>query len=341
MAEGLRRWGRRGLAGAAMAVGAVLILLGAGFVALSVNSFGTPSPVARSAGHDAEWLGHAWVDGRKGPSDVDALARELRNTGIRDLFVHSGPFRDDGTLDPALRPKARWLVAALHTALPGVRVQAWLGAHPAPDALHLYSATTRANLVASVAQVLDDGFDGVQYDFEPLDDANQDLLTLLHTTHELTQQRHKLLSLSASHTAPLPGMASAVRLVPGQLALWSNGYLHRLALELDQVALMVYDTGLPTQDSYAGYMREATEQALAAVPADVALFIGVPAYHDDNLSHHADAEVLPAALRGVRLALGDRAPRANFGVALYVDFTATPADWASYRQDWADPAGTP
>ena len=350
MAERARRWGSRVLAGAGMVVGAVLVLLGAGFVALSVNSFGTPSPTAHGTGHDAEWLGHAWVDGRKGQSDVDALARELRPAGpagasagritISDLFVHTGPFRNDGTLDPALRPKARWLVDALHAALPGVRVQAWLGAHPTPGALQLDSATTRANLVASVGQVLDDGFDGVQYDFEPLDDGNQDLVTLLHTTHELTQQRHKVLSLSASHTEPLPGIVAAVRLAPGPLALWSNGYLHRLALELDQVALMVYDTGLPTRDSYAGYTRQVTERALAAVPADVALFIGVPAYHDDNLDHHADAEVIPAALRGVRLALGDRAPRQNFGVALYVDFTATPADWASYHHDWADPAGT-
>jgi hypothetical protein len=322
-----------------MAVGAVLVLLNVGFVALSVNSFGTPSPTARGTGHDAEWLGHAWVDGRKGQSDVDALAREMCSTGISDLFVHSGPFRHDGTLDPALRPKARWLVDALHTALPGVRVQAWLGAHPTPSELHLRSATTRANLVASVAQVLDDDFDGVQYDFEPLDDGNQDLLPLLQTTHELTQQRHKVLSLAASYTEPLPGMAAVVRLAPGRLALWSNGYLHRLALELDQIALMVYDTGLPTRDSYAGYTRHATERALAAVPADVALFIGVPAYHEDNLRHHPNAEVLPAALRGVRLALGDRPPRPNFGVALYVDFAATPADWASYRHDWADLAG--
>ena len=34
----------------------------------------------------------------------------VRSTGIRDLFVHCGPLADDGTLNPARRPKARWLV---------------------------------------------------------------------------------------------------------------------------------------------------------------------------------------------------------------------------------------
>jgi hypothetical protein len=40
------------------------------------------------------------------------------------------------------------------------------------------------------------------------------------------------------------------------------------------------------------------------------------------------------ALRGIRLALGSTAR--PVGVAIYVDFTATEADWASYRAGWAD-----
>jgi hypothetical protein len=47
---------------------------------------------------------------------------------------------------------------------------------------------------------------------------------------------------------------------------------------------------------------------------------------------------MPAALRGVRLALGAHPRRGEFGVAVCVDFTATEADWASYHRDWADAA---
>ena len=35
------------------------------------------------------------------------------------------------------------------------------------------------------------------------------------------------------------------------------------------------------------------------------------------------------------MALGDHPARREFGVALYVDFAATPADWAGYRRDWS------
>lgn len=322
----------------AAASGCLAVLLTAGWVALIAEDSGTPSAAAHGTGHDAEWLGHAWVDGRKGQSDVDVLAAAVHGTGIHDLFVHSGPFRDDGTLDPDLRPRARWLVGVLHAALPGVRVQAWLGAHPVPGQLHLDSPTTRAHLLAAVDQILDDGFDGVHYDFEPVKDGNPDLATLLAATHRLTRQRHATLSLSASFLAPLPGIAAGAALLPGGLAVWSPGYLHELALQVDQVAVMEYDTTLWTQATYAGYVRRATQLALDAVPADVTLFIGVPAYYDDNLRHHNHAETMPAALRGVRLALGMHPAPRNFGVAVYVDFTATTADWDSYRRDRANTA---
>jgi hypothetical protein len=309
---------------------------GTGYLGLVLADSGAVSPAAHGTGHDAEWLGHAWVDGRKGPADVAALAAALRTTGIHDLFVHSGPLRDDGTLDPALLPRARWLTAALHAAAPAVRVQAWLGAHPVPEHLHLDAPATRANLLASVRQVLADGYAGVHLDFEPVDDGNPDLLAVLHAVHAVTRQQHALLSVSAIHTQPVPGPATLLNLLPGRWVVWSDGYLHRVAGEVDQVALMAYDTGLPTRAGYGGYVRRVTAGALAAVPARVTLFIGVPAYHDRRLTHHEAAETVAAALRGIRLALGAHPPRRDFGVAIYVDFAATPADWASYRRDWAD-----
>jgi hypothetical protein len=310
-------------------------LLGAGWLALAVGGSGSPSAAAHGTRHDAEWLGHAWVDGRKAQADVDALAAQLGGTGVRDLFVHAGPFNDDGTLDPALRPRARWLVRSLHAALPGVRVQAWLGAHPVPGELHLDSATTRAAVLTSVGQVLDDGFDGVHYDFEPVRDGDGDLLTMLRATRPLTRQRHAVLSVSTVHHEPVPGMAACLDALPGDLTLWSGGYLHRVAVEVDQVAVMAYDTALISEATYAGYVRRATESALAAVPPEVALLIGVPAYHDEHPTHHRRAETVAAAVRGVRLALGAHPAPRDFGVAMYVDFAATPADWVSYRRDWA------
>jgi hypothetical protein len=329
-----RRVARRIVIGLIAAIGAVSLLVSTAGIALAMANNGTPSAAAQGTGHDALWLGHAWVDGRKGQSDVDSLATRLRSTGIHDLFVHVGPFNNDGTLDPALRPQARWLIQALHSALPGVRIQAWLGAHPTPEEFQLNSAASRAAVVSSVAQVLDDGFDGVHLDFEPLADGDEDLLSLLRDTHLLTARRGVVLSVSAVRGEPASGVAVCLTALPGRLAIWSGGYLHRVALEVDQVAIMAYDSGLPTRATYGGYVRRSTEIALEAVPASVTLFIGVPAYYDDTLYHHPSVEVIPVALRAVRLAMGSNPVDREFGVAIYVDFTATAEDWASYHDGW-------
>ena len=307
---------------------------------LGTGAAGTPSPAARSTGHDALWLGHAWVDGRRTQSDVDALADQLRSTGIRDLFVHTGPFSDDGSLDPGLRPRARWLTDALHAALPGVRVQAWLGAHPTEEELHLWEPEVRTRLVQSITEVLDDGFDGIHYDFEPVEDGDPHLLAILREPRPVTQSRDALLSISAIHIDPFAGPAALIRRLGLPLSLWSAGYLHEVALLVDQVALMSYDTAMPSEALYCGYMHRSTARALDAVPPEVGLLIGVPAYPPSGIYHRA-AENMETAIRGIRLALGDHPPDREFGIAIYVDFTATDEDWSVYLRDWFVSGRTP
>ncbi len=80
--------------------------------------------------------------------------------------------------------------------------------------------------------------------------------------------------------------------------------------------------------------------ALAAVPPEVTLFIGVPAHQDDHVLHYESAETVAASLRGIRLALADNPTERDFGVAMYVDFAATDSDWASYRSDWLSPTAS-
>jgi hypothetical protein len=182
--------------------------------------------------------------------------------------------------------------------------------------------------------VLDDGFDGVHLDYEPVEDGDPNLIAVLRDAHAVTRARGKVLSVSASLPEPVPGVTSVFAVVPGAQAMWSPDYLHRVASEVDQIAIMMYDSWMVTRATYVGYVRRVTGIALAAVPAGVALLIGVPAYHEANDRHRPGVETVAAALDGVRLALGAKAPDRTFGVALYVDFAATEADWTAYRDDW-------
>lgn len=331
----------RAIAGKIIGLAAVIsLLLGGRWIAFSVQDLGSVSPAARSTGHDALWLGHAWVDGRRGPHDVAALAAQLRGTGIRDLFVHVGPLNEDGSLDPALRPDARWFVGAAHSALPGVRVLAWVGdiVRPRDGGLDLEETPTRQRIVAGVGTVLSDGFDGVHYDFEPIGDADPGYLALLEATHALVRKAGRMLSISAEQVEPVAGGRWALEAVVGHDNWWSSGYLRQIASRVDQVAIMSYDSVLWSASSYSGFVRDETRIALGAVPRHVALLIGVPAYDGHDFVHDSAAENVGSAVRGVRLALPDGTPTDRaVGIALYVDFTATRADWAAYRSDWVDP----
>ena len=116
---------------------------------------------------------------------------------------------------------------------------------------------------------------------------------------------------------------------------WSQAYFGEVARRVDQVAVMSYDTAMPLPSLYSGYVAQQTALALEATPTDVGLLMGLPAYYADQVGHRGSAETVAAALRGVRLGLSRTAAgRPAFGVAVYADFTATPADWAAYRDLW-------
>jgi hypothetical protein len=98
---------------------------------------------------------------------------------------------------------------------------------------------------------------------------------------------------------------------------------------------MSYDTMQPLESLYGGYVAQQTSLALEVTPKSTDLLMGLPFFHENKVGHRAAAETVPAAVRGVRLGLSRTdAARARFGVALYVDFAATEADWAAYREGW-------
>ncbi|WP_234358752.1 hypothetical protein [Streptomyces sp. NRRL B-24085] len=307
-------------------------------VALRLNYAGDPADGTRTRHKDAVWLGHAWVDGRKTDADVGALARRLRDIGIRDLYVHAGPLEHDGTLPASAYPRAAWLIGAVHEAAPGIRVQAWLGdklATESPDGMRLADADTRAAVVRSTRQVLATGFDGVHFDLEPLHSGDEHYLDLLDALHRVTGVRGVPLSVAAHQIDPLPALHSVAGTLAGHPKWWSQAFFGQVARRVDQIAVMSYDTSTPLESLYGGYVAQQTSLALEVTPGSTDLLMGLPFFHENKLGHRAAAETVPAAVRGVRLGLSRTdADRANFGVALYVDFAATEGDWAAYERDW-------
>ncbi|MFC8147057.1 hypothetical protein ACFUKV_35775 [Streptomyces paradoxus] len=335
--EGKRR--RRWIGRTALAVVLVLLVpLLSVLTALRVNYMGDPADGTRTRDRDALWLGHAWVDGRKKDADVTALARRLQGTGIRDLYVHSGPLEHDGTLPKSVYPRARWFIDAVHEKLPGLRVQAFLGdvlASENSEGMRLGDPGTRAAVVRSAEQILDTGYEGVHFDLEPMPSGDRDFLTLLDSLRRETRSRDAQLSVAAHQIDPLPAFHTLWGSVTGHPKWWSQEFFGQVARRVDQIAMMSYDTMQPLESTYGGYVAQQTSLALEVTPPSTDLLMGLPFFHENRFGHWNHAETVPAAVRGVRLGLSRTdADRARFGVALYIDFAATEADWRAYEEDW-------
>ncbi|GAA3927474.1 glycoside hydrolase family 18 protein [Streptomyces gulbargensis] len=320
-------------------VSVLVVLPLSGALALRVNYAGDVREDARTRGKDAIWLGHAWVDGRRTDADLAAFAERVKGTGIRDLYVHAGPLDHDGTLRADRYPRARWLIDGVHRTMPGIRVQAWLGdilATEGPVGLRLEDPRSRAAVVGSTRQILDAGFDGVHFDLEPLHSDDAHYLSLLDDLGKLTRARRVPLSVAAHQIDPLPGAHSVLGVVSGgSEKWWSQEFFGQVARRVDQIAVMSYDTWMPLEGMYGGYVAQQTSLALEVTPESTDLLMGLPFFHEDDLGHHESAETVAAAVRGTRLGLGRTDPgRERFGVALYVDFAAREEDWAAYRAGW-------
>ncbi|MFC5825438.1 hypothetical protein [Nonomuraea insulae] len=320
---------RRGLRLLALALAIVVALCGLLAAALRLQFTGAPAAWAKSTGNDALWLGHAWVDGRRTEHDVEQLAVRLRATGIKDLYVHSGPFEYDGRLDPAKYPNARNFVQWVRKYLPGLRVSAWLG-QTVKNGLDLDAPKSRENVLAGVAAIMSQGYDGIHYNFEPIGDGDTEFLELLNRTRQHT----KLLSTSTPQIEPYPGMRLTARTILGHDKYWSENYFRQVVDRVDQVAIMTYDSFTPLQSLYGGYVARQASLALDLVPDGKALYIGAPAYHDHGVAWSDAAESVEMAAEGAKLALTGHGRRELFGLALYVDFAATEEDWREYMTRW-------
>ncbi|GGQ76813.1 glycosyl hydrolase family 18 protein [Streptomyces althioticus] len=316
----------------------LIVPLAAVETALRVNYMGDPADGTHTRNRDAMWLGHAWVDGRKKDADVTALAGRLRDTGVRDLYVHTGPLEHDGTLPKSVYPRARWFIDAVHRELPGVRVQAFLGdvlANGGPEGLELSDAATRAEVVRSAGQVLDTGYEGVHMDLEPLHSDDEHYLDLLDDLRKLTKDRDAQLSVAAHQIDPLPHLHSVAGLVADHPKWWSQEFFGQVARRVDQIAVMSYDTARLFESTYGGYVAQQTSLALEVTPPTTHLLMGLPFYYENNPSHWGHAETVAAAVRGARLGLSRTDPdRELFGLAPYIDFAATETNWKEFEDGW-------
>src|SRR5487761_1984842 len=291
---------------------ALLAGIGSGYSYYRLTATLTTYPSAHfNRNQNALWLEHEWSGEYHTPAEYDALAAQLQRERIAYVFAHVGPLSSDGTIPENLALWAPDLAQALHTRLPGVKVLAWVGqleaasGAPANEVVNLADAATRLTIAATAARFVTlDHLDGIHYDIEPISNNNAHFLDLLIETR----------------------------------ALLPSGSIISVAAHVGQIAVMSYDSGMPTARAYEIFMQQETKHILAAL--DTAqrppqLLMGVPTYSGDSLWFHASAENMTTALAGVTAGLNSANETDAFaGVAIYRLAVTSDSDWQVYDHTW-------
>ena len=339
-----RRWRALRLAVYTLLTIALLTSVGSVYAYHRLTATLTKYPSAHfNSGRNAVWLEHAWAGQYHTAEEYDALAAQLKREQIRYVFAHVGPLNSDGTIPEDLAVWAPDLANALHARLPGVKVLAWIGqleaasGAPANETVNLADASTRLTIAATAERfVTVNHFDGVHYDIEPITNNNAHFLDLLIETRAVLPQG-ALISVSAQKWAPNAHIADLLYQT-GHAGQWTSYYFAAVASHVDQMAVMTYDTGLPTASAYQIYMQQETKHILAAVNSaqrPPQLLMGVPTYSGNTLYFHDTAENMTSALAGVTAGLNSASDTRPFvGVAIYRLAVTSDAEWSVYDHVW-------
>lgn len=320
-------------------------------VALAVGAawayrLATRSPPADLAPHpfnqdrNAVWLEHRWLERHHDPLEMDALFERLAARGVLYVYPHIIPITSAGELPPHDREQMRAFLSTARRVAPAMKVLPWVGGlrvgykRMRPGTVDLSDLTQRQRMVAECRGLVDEGFDGIHVNIEPVDNGNVEFLSLLHALRTAVGP-DRILSISATRPGPLS-------LPMARNFVWTADYYRRLGGVVDQLVVMAYDTALPTAALYQRYVSYAALSTTSTLArhGEVRVLLGVPTYDETGLMHRAGVETLGNALQGVIRGLRGSDTGGTFeGIALYAEWTTEDGEWSEYERVWRGGGG--
>lgn len=279
----------------------------------------------------AVWMGIEWAMEPHSDAEVGALVDDLRAHNVSDVYAYVSYLRDNDTFN-ATYAEATNFTARFRALAPEIMLWGWVGvpmqvSPSGPVANRLESADVRtlvANFYAEVVGTF--GYQGLHLNAEMIPNDDEAYLETLREIRAALPA-NALLSV-APHALRLSQNVTSIP-YPTQAHHWTPEYLQAVTAEVDQVAVMVYDSGLFTPADYrawAAYQVREVADALANTAAEV--FIGLPVSEEQTPSHHVAAENLTQALHALAVGLSEAAsPQTITGIALYPYWEISDEEW--------------
>lgn len=278
----------------------------------------------------AVWMGVTWSMDEYSTNDIEQLARDLATRQVDDLYVYVSYLKAGDFFNPTY-DHAQTFVESIKRVNPELRVLAWIGVPISitqPDGTYvsnrLESEIIRQQIADfSAMTVMELGFDGVHLNAELIPNGDPAFIETLKRIQE-TLPEDAYFSATA-HALRLNEPFTSIP-YPTIDHHWTPDYLRDVAQQVDQIALMAYDSGLLFPRDYLHWMTyqvQASQQTLAE--SDVELIIGLPTSEEWSPSHQTQAETVLIALNGI--VEGDNGRIDGIGVYPYWDTDET--EWQS------------
>lgn len=275
------------------------------------------------------WLGDdAWFERYKrekskfrNDAKIQEVAALLKSHGVNYIFPHLCPCKADGTIAACDTVQtARFL-----RHFSDFKVIPWIGG-VFEKQCYPSSEQWRSRFVTSTLALLEahPGLAGVQINIEPMPSGNPGFLKLLTELKEQLPEG-KILSIAAY---PPPTIWQ-----PSEEVHWDETYFREVAKRVDQVAPMMYDTGIRRKKLYQQLMAKWTREILLW-SEDTEVLLGLPAYDDTGVGYHdPKIENLENGILGINAGLGKfkNLPKNYAGVAIYSEWEMDDAKWALFE----------
>lgn len=282
--------------------------------------------------HNAVWIGHQWVGENKSDREIQELVTNLKDHGIDTVFVHSGPLKEDGNIDPNTYRYAVEFIETARSFDPDIQYQAWIG--QIRSKIDLSDSEVRHNIANQcmlLAQLLD--FDGIHFDIEPVWDGDTDFIITLKECREVLPEG-KIISVALAELIPHSVIWFTQNIHTFKNYNTEKNYLN-VALYADQVVVMVYDTSIKSEWLYKWLVMEETIRVTSFLDK-TEVFIGIPAYEGGKEVFDPKVENIKNGLRGIIMGLNNlRSNEDNFaGAAIYSYWEMDDDEWETYENIW-------
>ena len=315
-------------------VGILLILLiicWANFIGFSGKKIGADF----NSEHNAVWISHKWVGESVEDKDIERLVVTLKANQIDTVFVHSGPFMSDGTVDVSTYEYAERFLEKARKYDKDIKYQAWLG--QIRSSIDLSDPYVRNNIVKQ-SQIFSMmiGFDGIHIDIEPVWDKDEDFIKLLKEIDEILPEDKKL-SVALAEFIP-KNLVYVMKAFKELNNYNSETNYENVAKYADRIVVMVYDLGFESDWFYRWIVREQTIRTSRLFDKNLGkeIFIAIPSYNEEKENFNPKIENVENGMKGLINGLNNSRMRLeNFaGVAIYSYWETDQSEWDTYYNLW-------